>query len=343
MAKKSGKSRGKRVSSAVTAKKQASSKAASTAAQQPHSVGPRQLKAATPAARQFWKKGPRTPQKKLPSVWSLTRQASQIIWDNKKLFFGITLIYGLLNLVLVQGLSSGSTDVSSLKSSFDQAFTGHFGSLASSFSVFVALVGSSGNGSSQAAGGYQLFLGLVVSLALIWALRQRYNGQLIRIRDAYYKGMYPLVPFILVLLVVGLELIPFIAAALVYALIVNNGIITVVFEQLILLILVIAVSLWSFYMASAAVIALYIATLPDMMPKQALRSARELVNGRRWTVLRKILALPIVLFIIAAVIMLPIILWLTALSSWIFFILTMFVLTAVHAYMYTLYRELLHE
>ena len=117
------------------------------------------------------------------------------------------LIYGLLNLVLVQGLAGG-TDVSSLKNALNQAFTGGLGSLASAFSVFVVLVGSAGNGSSQTAGAYQLILGIMTSLAVIWALRQVLAGRQIRIRDAYYRGMYPLVPFMLVLLVVGLQLLP---------------------------------------------------------------------------------------------------------------------------------------
>ena len=53
--------------------------------------------------------------------------------------------------------------------------------------------------------------------------------------------------------------------------------------------------------------ALYIVTLPDMTPMKALRSARELVRYRRWTVLRKVLFLPLMLLVVAAIIMVPII------------------------------------
>ena len=41
--------------------------------------------------------------------------------------------------------------------------------------------------------------------------------------------------------------------------------------------------------------------------------------------------------------MVPIIIVLTPLAQWVFFLLTMFTLVAIHAYMYTLYRELLNE
>ena len=41
--------------------------------------------------------------------------------------------------------------------------------------------------------------------------------------------------------------------------------------------------------------------------------------------------------------MVPIIIVLTPLAKWIFFLLTIASLTAIHAYMYTLYRELLND
>ncbi|HVI60648.1 MAG TPA: hypothetical protein VM535_00655, partial [Candidatus Saccharimonadales bacterium] len=102
-------------------------------------------------------------------------------------------------------------------------------------------------------------------------------------------------------------------------------------------------TLFSLYMISSSLFALYIVTLPDMTPRKALRSARELVRDRRWTVLRKILCLPVILFLGAALVMVPIIIWLTPLAQWVFFLLTMFALVAVNTYMYSLYRELLND
>ncbi len=103
---------------------------------------------------------------KLPNAGKLTVATARVLRQHKRLFIGITLVYGLLNLVLVQGLAAGSTDVNTLKSTLNQVFTGHFGSLASSLSIFAVLVGSAGNGSSPTAGAYQLFLGLITSLLL---------------------------------------------------------------------------------------------------------------------------------------------------------------------------------
>ncbi len=279
---------------------------------------------------------------KLPNVLRLTKATSLMLWQHKKLLAGITLIYGLLNLVLVQGLAA-TNDVVSLKHQLNQVFTGNFGSLASSFSVFVVLVGSAGNGSSQTAGAYQFFLALIASLAIIWALRQLHTGANIRIRDAYYNGMTPLVPFVLVLLVIGIQLLPMLIGSTLYSIVVTNGIAVYAIERILWLTVFLALALASLYMVSSSLIALYITTLPDMTPIKALRSAKNLVKGRRWLVMRKLFFLPLALLIVAAVIMLPIILVLTPVAQWVFFLLTMFSLTAIHTYIYTLYRELIRE
>jgi hypothetical protein len=313
---------------------------------------------------------------KLPTVWRLTRKASLTLWRYRRLFTGIAVIYGLLTVVLAQGLSGG-TDVASLKTSLDKVFTGQFGFLASSLSILVTLVGTAGSGSSstssQSAEPYQVFLALVGSLAIIWALRQvlaagsgvstvkskskpsakassksrsvsaTEAGVTPRIRDAYYRGMYPLIPFLLVLLMIGLQLLPLVVGAALYSLVINNGIAVLFIEKFLWALLYGLAALLTLYMLSSSLFALYIVTLPDMTPLRALRSARELVRYRRWTVLRKILWLPVLLLLVLAVIMVPIITLLTPLTQYVFFVLTVLVLVVVHAYMYTLYRELLNE
>jgi len=279
---------------------------------------------------------------RLSAVWQLTKTAALTLWTYRILFIGITLVYGLLNLVLVRGFANG-TDVGSLKTQLGQAFNGNFGSLASGLTIFVVLIGSAGNGSSSTAGAYQSLLVIVASLAIIWALRQVMSGVRPRVRDAYYKGMYPLIPFIVVLLVIGLQLLPLLIGSTLYSLVISNGIAAYFIEKLVWGLLFAGLALISLYLISSSIFALYIVTLPDMTPMKALRSARQLVRYRRWTVLRKILFLPILLVVVAAVVMLPIIVWLTPLAQWVFFGLTMFAILAVHSYLYALYRELLNE
>lgn len=279
---------------------------------------------------------------KLPNFIRLARCAAEALWSSRKVFLGIILLYGFLNLLLVQGFAAG-TDVSSLKRELNNIFTGQFGAIASGLSIFALLVGSAGSGSSDTAGAYQFFLTIITSLALIWALRQVSAGQGFRVRDAFYSGMYPLVPFILVLLLVGVQLVPMLIGSSIYSIVMTNGIAVYAIEKILWALGFGLLTLLSLYWLSASLFALYIVTLPEMTPIKAWRSAKQLVRGRRWLVLRKIVALPLLLLIIAALIMVPIIIWLAPLAQWVFFVLTMFGLAATHAYMYTLYRELLNE
>lgn len=279
---------------------------------------------------------------KLPSANVITRRAASLLWQHWRLFAGITLIYGLVNFMFVQGFS-GASDVPALKETFNQIFTGNFGFLASGLSTFAVMLGSAGNTTSQTAGAYQAILAIIASLAVIWTLRTVASGDRPRVRDAYYRGMTPFVPFVLVLLVVALQLLPLIIGSGLYSLVITNGIAIYAMEKLFWGSLFGVFGLLSFYMLSSSLFALYIVTLPDMTPMKALRSARELVRHRRWTVLRKLLCLPLILLVVAAAIMVPIIILLTPLAPWIFFLLTMSALTVGHTYIYTLYRELLNE
>lgn len=279
--------------------------------------------------------------KVMPNAWNITKTSVALIWGHKKLFLGITLVYGILSLLFV-GLAS-NTDINSLKNQLNQSFNSSFGTIGSSLAVFVSLLGSSSNSSDNSAGAYQFFLGLIVSLAIIWALRQVIAGVSIRIHDAYYRGIYPLVPFVLVLLVIGLQLLPLLIGAAIYTQVMTNGIAVMLVEKLAWATFFGLSSLLSIYLISSSIFALYIVALPDMTPIKALRSARELTKNRRWVLIRKILFLPVFLVITAAVIMLPFIIWLTPLAQWVFFILSMSSLVVIHSYLYTLYRELINE
>jgi len=272
----------------------------------------------------------------LPSVWALTRNAAGLVWHNRVLFLGITSVYALLTIIFV-GITS-NTDIAFLKQSFTTSST-----IGAGLNVFLNLLGSSGNSSNAAEGAYQFILAIIASLAIIWALRQVVAGSNIRIRDSFYKGMSALVPFVLVLLVVGIKLIPLLIGSAIYAQVMSNGIAVALFEKILWGIVFGISAVISLYLVSSSIFALYIVTLPDMTPLKALRSARDLVKGRRIILIRKVLFLPLLLFVMAAIIMLPFIIWMTSLAVAVFFIISMLVLLVVHSYFFTLYRELINE
>jgi hypothetical protein len=279
----------------------------------------------------------------IKSASKLLAQAIKILRDNWKLFAGILAVYLVLNMILVGGLS-GSSNLSSIKSSLDQVFTGHLGKVSTGVTLFTVLVGSIGSGGTTAvAGAYQTILLLLISVILVWALRQVYAKGKISVRDAFYKGTYPIIPFVLVLFVVGIQLLPLVFGAAIYGMLVGGGIAITLLERAVTILVFLALAVTSVYMICSSLFALYIVTLPDMRPMQALRSARQLVQFRRWVILRKLLFLPVVLLAVAAFIMIPVSLYITSIATAVFFILTVVGIAVVHSYMYALYRELLNE
>lgn len=276
----------------------------------------------------------------LPKARTLFRASLIHLWKYKTPFIGITLVYLFLTIVLVKGFSVGS-DITEVKRALQDVLTGTGGQLATGFAIFGYLLGNTSSTSSDIAGTYQSILLMLVSLALIWALRQTHAGHKVGVREAFYRGMYPLIPFLLVLMVIGLQLLPLAVAGWLFNVTVVSGLAVTGVEVVLWSILCFLLSLLSVYMVSSSVFALYVSTLPDMTPLRALRSTRELVRYKRWAVLRKVLFLPLVLLVGGAIIFLPIILFLTPLTEWVFFAVSMTALAASHSYLYSLYRELL--
>jgi len=319
------------------APKSAASAEATTKPKQP--AKPRQLKA--PKYRSFRLQKRIKPQgPKVKGGLKLLRQAVVLLAKNWKVFAGIIAVYGVLNVALVQGFSAvdGLTDV---KATLDKLFTGSWDQLGNGITLFVYLLGSSGNTLSPTAGAYQLMLTLVISLALIWALREVNTGRTIRIRDGFYQGVYPLVQFVLTLAVLGIQLLPMAVGVMLYSTVTSNGIAASGMEQLLWAVVGVLFALVSLYMLSSSLFALYIVTLPGMTPLAALRSARQLVANRRLLVLRRVIFLPLALLFVAAVLVIPLILFATPVAPWAFFVITMIFIAVIHSYLYALYRELL--
>ncbi len=317
-------------------------KTASAASKKPESTKPRTLK--TPKYQSFKLQKKFTPAQlgpKLPSSFRLFKEGMGTLWRHPKLFLGILFWYGVINIVFIQGLSTGG-DVSSVKNALDNVYSGGLGHLMSGLGSFAYLLSTSTSSSSGASAGlFQFLWVVVVSLALIWTLRQVYAKQTVRIRDGFYHGVYPLIPVMLVLFVIGAEFIPFIVGGSVFSTVINNGIATSGLQIAIWALMFLLLTAISIYLICSSFFALYIACLPDVAPVQALRSARQLVAARRWTALRKILFLPFVLVLANVAIMLPIILVIPAAATWIFAVVMMFNLAVAHSYYYALYRSLL--
>lgn len=274
----------------------------------------------------------------MPSAFRLFTNSLKVLKKNWKVIGGIALWYGVLNMVLVQTVSSG--DVSQAKKAFSGMFDGTMGDLATGAGSFLYLLGVSGNVAS-AAGIYQLLLVMICSLAFIWAYRRIYTQETARIRDAFYEGMYPLIPFFIVLLVISLQLMPLIAGGGLFTTVMNNGITSGPVEVIAWATLFFLLATLSLYMVTSSIFALYAVSLPHMTPLKALRTVRPVVAHRRWTVLRKILFLPFVLLVLSGIILVPLILTVPAAVVWVFYLVMILCVVIAHGYMYELYRALI--
>lgn len=279
------------------------------------------------------------PGAKLPGSFSLTKRAFVHVWRYKKLFAIIALVYLVLNLLLVRGFLF-TADIGEIKSAIAELFTGSAGQIAGSLTVLGLLIGSL-SPASEVAALYQSILVLLFSMFIIWTLRQTYAGELPRARDVFYKSTYPLVQFVIVVFVISLQLLPLLLANFIYTAAIASGLTTSLTEVFAVSAVAFLLVLWSLYMVTVSLFAVYIVTLPDMTPLKALRSAKGLVHHRRWTVMRKVLFLPLALSVISFAVMIPVILIASVAAEVIFIAGSAFVLPLVHSYIYALYRELL--
>ncbi len=323
---------------ARVAKKTSAKKAPSVAKEGPK---PRRLKQSQYKSFRLHKKI-RPAQPKLPSSWSLWKSTLKTLNTHRDVLFPIIAVYFVLTIILVRGITGG-LDVGGIKDAFSELFAGRVGSLLAAGAIFGTLLGSAGTAATASGQFLQPALLMIVTLATVWSLRQLTAGEKVTFKEAFYKSPYPLVPFLLVMMVVGLQLIPFLVGNWLYAVVLANGIAVTAMEKFLWVLLFFLSALLSMYMITSSLFALFIVTLPDMTPLRALRSARQLVLHRRWVVLRKILFLPLGLLIAGAIIMLPILLFVTFIAEWVFLVLSSVAWIFSVTYVYCLYRELLHE
>lgn len=273
----------------------------------------------------------------LPSSFALTRQTFSFLYQHWRILGGVVLVYLILNIVFASALSNLSATIVTIKDDLSAGEPKFWTALGG----FSGLLGTAGAGGSATGSTLQTFLIILESLVIIWALRQLVAGQTFGIKQAYYQATGQLVPFLLVLAVIFIQLLPITLGATVLNSILGSTLLSTGVVVTIFLIVLGALSVWSFYMLSASIFAMYIVTLPEMTPLTALRSAKNLVNFRRLQIFRRLAFLPLFIFVAAGVIIIPLILYANFLVLPVFYGLSMVGILLVHSYLYGLYRELL--
>lgn len=148
-------------------------------------------------------------------------------------------------------------------------------------------------------------LGLIAWLSFVWIARYSYAGKPTSMREALYTSPSAFVPFLLLVILLVIQLIPIMLAAVIFFSLQGGGFTQTTLERALFIVLGALLLVFSFYFIVSTLMALQVATLPGMYPWRALRNARKLVTNRRFAVLRKVVMLPIVIIIFFAVTVIP--------------------------------------
>ena len=290
----------------------------------------------------------------LPGYISFTHYVNKTIWTNRSMFLGLAAIYIILFVILV-GIGSQETYktlVSTLQETGSSITGGDVSKFGEAGVLFLSIattgITETPTESQQI---YAVLLGLLVWLTTVWLLRNRLAGHAVKLRDALYNAGAPIIPLFLTVLVLAVQLIPVLLAFIAYSAASASGLLDSGVEAMLFWFGMLFLVVLSLFWATATFFAMIIVSLPGMKPMEALRSAGELVMGRRVRILLRWLWMLLVAIVVWACILIPIILldvWLS--SVWTSFdtvplvpitlgILSTLSVIWISSYVYLLYRK----
>ncbi len=284
---------------------------------------------------------------KVPRSLKLLKQTLVFLKRNWKLYLSLSTIY-LLLLWVVLGLPN-QQGYSDLKALVDETLGGEQQSWLAFGSLLAGVLGGVIAGDQSE---LQQFLNWLVSivfwLVFIWATRHKMAGNPVGVRMALYNAMTPLIPLLTVLFIVALQLIPGSIGALVLSFTFTGGGLVNGVEAMLFSLGAFILILVSLYWLIQSLLAAIVVTLPNMYPLQAMSSAKELVSGRRFVILRRLAVVMIAIALVwVAALLLAIVLDSYSTIEWLPIVpLVLNVLTACTVpvmviYLYHLYRKLL--
>jgi hypothetical protein len=268
------------------------------------------------------------------------------------------LAYALFSGLMV-GIASQSTYTQLgglLRTTSGDIFKGNIGQVSEAGVLLMASL--SGGLNPNLTEGQQILGGLLVImvwLTTVWLLRAFLAGRRPGLRDGLYNAGAPIIPTILVSLMLVVQLIPIAIAAIGVSAATSSGLLSGGVEAMLFWVVVFLLTLLSLYWVTSTLIALVVVTLPGMYPMQALKTAGELVVGRRFRILLRMLWMVVASMLLFVLIMIPVILfdaWLKGLLpalDWLPLVpLSLLVVSSMTivwsaSYVYLLYRKVVDD
>lgn len=294
----------------------------------------------------------------MPGYWKFSTEVLALLWSHKRLFIGLAMTYALLSAVFVGLSSQGAYDqlADLLSESGENLLSGGWGELGGATLLLVSGIGGSFAPQLSAVQQvYGMLLLVLIWLTTVWLLRVILNGKRPSLRDGLYNAGTPLVPSALVFLAVFVQLIPLALAVIIMNVAVTTGFISSGLLAMLLWLVVGLLAIVSLYWITSTIMALVIVTLPGMYPWRAIRTAGDLVIGRRLRILLRLVWLILMVGVGWVLVVLPMILidgWLRSAWSWfdqvplvpvVILLVTSLASVVISAYVYLLYRKVVED
>lgn len=295
----------------------------------------------------------------MPGYAAFTGEVAQMMWRQRRLFAWVIGVYVALTIALV-GISSQTTYTQlseELRASGSSVFQGDWSEL--NQAGLLLLGGASGMfnaAPSDVQQVYAVLIGLLMWLTIVWLLRAVKAGKTPRLRDALYASGAPIVPTALIALIAVLQLLPLLVAVIGFGAANGAGLIAAGGVEAMLLWLVLgALGVMSLYWLTGTFIASVVVTLPGMWPLQAIRTAGDLVIGRRTRIVLRMAWLGGLIVLTWALVMLPVILvdtWIKGMIpavAWLpvvpfmLAVMSAFSVVVTAVYVYLMYRRLVDD
>lgn len=292
---------------------------------------------------------------KLPGYWAFTVYVGRTLRQHYKLFLLLTLVYAILTGFMV-GIASQDTYTTLTNILRPQVFQGNIGELGNAGLLFLAAAtGGLSPALTPVQQVYAGFLALLTWLTTVWLLRNLLAGHKVKLRDGLYNASAPILSTFIVALVLIVQLLPLSLAINGYSAAVASGLLSNGVESMLFWLVAGTLTLLSLYWITSTLLALVVVSLPGMYPGRALKTAGDLVIGRRVRILLRLMWLALGVGVTWLVVMIPIILldtWLKGMwpaIQWLPTIpLTMLVMSSLTivwsaSYLYLLYRKVVAD
>lgn len=252
---------------------------------------------------------------KLPGFWKFTFEVHKTFRKNRKLLLGAALVNLVVTAVLI-GFGSQETYsilTDTLQETGGEIFTGDWAALGEAGLLFASVASTGLTGElTEGQQIYTVLLFVFTWLTTVWLLRAILAGHTVKLRDAIYNAGAPLISTLLVSLAFLVQLIPLALAFIGYSAALASGLLNNGVEAMLFWFAAGFLGVLSLYWMTSTFFALIIVTLPGMYPIRALRTAGDMVVGRRIRILLRILWMMVLVVLTYVVVLIPLILF----DSW---------------------------